>query len=313
MRLSIAIGVCIALAVGIARADDAEQADALFKDGRAAMAAGKISEACEKFEASLRLNSSAVGTLLNAANCDQKRGRVASAVNRFKRALDIAHEEENTRAVEEAQKQLAVLGPLVPHISITISQRLPGMKLVIDDKAIQLDDKAIPVDGVGVREMPIDPGDHEINVSAPGRLPFDYKFSIIQSESKTIAIPVLVAPGRNTRKTLGLIVGGSGLAVAAAGGIVGLIAKRDYDAQFSGTMPACNRMTHECNHDGLLATENARSLGTIATGIMIVGAAAIVTGGVLWFTAPKQPTETKLAITPQIGSGEIGFAAVGRF
>jgi hypothetical protein len=309
--------VLVALTAGsVARADDKEQSQALFREGVALNEQGKFSEACDKFEASLKLNSQAVGALLNTASCEEKRGKLASAAARYQQARDIARDAQQEGVVQDAEKRLREIQALLPHITVTISQRLPGMKLLVDDKGIPIDDKSIPVDGVGVRDLPIDPGDHEIIVSAPGRLPFNYKFSIVQSESKTIAIPVLAAPVKNTRKTLGFIIGGVGIGVVGGGGVVAAIASNKWHAQFQGNTPNCtgeNMPPRECNTAGQQNINSARFEGNIATGMIIVGAAAIVTGGVLWFTAPKQPTETKIAITPQLGPDEIGFAAVGRF
>jgi hypothetical protein len=317
-RMRTCVVVLVALTVGsVAHADDMAQAEADFKEGVALREQGKLTEACEKFEASLKRNSQAVGALLNAGACDEKRGKLASAAARYQQARDIARDAQQEKIAEDVEKKLREIQGLLPHITITISQRLPGMKLVVDDKGITIDDKSIPVDGVGVRDLPIDPGDHEISVSAPGRLPFNYKFSIVQSESKTIAIPVLAAPVKNTRKTLGLIVGLGGIGIVGGGGVVAAIAYNKWHAQFQGTnMPNCtgeNMPPRMCNTTGQNNINSARFEGNVATGMIIVGAAAIVTGGVLWFTAPKQPTETKIAITPQLGPDEIGFAAVGRF
>src|SRR5262249_1430597 len=139
-----------------------------------------------------------------------------------------------------------------------------------------------------------------------------------QSESKTIAIPVLTTPVKNTRKTLGLIIGLGGVGITGGGGVLAAIAYNKWHAQFSAAknMPNCtgeDMPPRLCNAAGQSNIKSALFEGDVATGMIIVGAAAIVTGGVLWFTAPKQPTETKIAITPQLGPDQIGFAAVGRF
>jgi hypothetical protein len=57
--------------------DDAA-AEALFLDGRRLMDLGKIDEACAKFDASEK-PSPALGTLMNLADCEEKRGRIATA------------------------------------------------------------------------------------------------------------------------------------------------------------------------------------------------------------------------------------------
>lgn len=60
----------------------ATQADALFKQGRAQMAAGNLEAACTAFDSSQQLDP-AVTTLLNLADCREKRGQLATAWGLF--------------------------------------------------------------------------------------------------------------------------------------------------------------------------------------------------------------------------------------
>ena len=65
-------------------------ADALFAEGRRAAQAGDYDRACASFAASLALDRAA-GTLLNLADCEERRGRLAEAQRLFvagKEALD---------------------------------------------------------------------------------------------------------------------------------------------------------------------------------------------------------------------------------
>jgi hypothetical protein len=124
---------------------------------------------------------------------------------------------------------------------------------------------------------------------------------------------VLASPVKSSRKTISFIVGFSGLAVVGGGGILAFAAKAKWDAQFSGSMAPCTKPDLMCNAIGQKNIERARFMGDLATGIMIAGGAAVVAGGVLWFTAPRQPTETKLVVTPQVGPGQIGIVASGSF
>src|SRR5512143_4337650 len=80
-----------------------EKADRLFAEGKALLGSNLL-QACEKFDESLRENPAAIGTLLNVALCDEKLGRVASAVAKFSEARDRAKEQglaEHVRAAEE--------------------------------------------------------------------------------------------------------------------------------------------------------------------------------------------------------------------
>src|ERR1700733_8879705 len=70
-----AIAIVAALAAP-ARAQSAE-ADVLFREGKQLLKAGNIAEACDKLDASDRLESS-VGTLLNLADCREKNHQLAT-------------------------------------------------------------------------------------------------------------------------------------------------------------------------------------------------------------------------------------------
>src|SRR5262245_31877335 len=60
-------------------------AEALFEEGRSALAAGDLDLACARFRESNRLDP-AVGTVLNLADCEEKRGKLATAWTLFRRA-----------------------------------------------------------------------------------------------------------------------------------------------------------------------------------------------------------------------------------
>src|SRR5262249_42741606 len=85
IALAIAGGVCTPLS---ARAQSAE-AEALFRDGRELIKAGKLAAGCERLAASERLESS-VGTLLNLGDCREKLGKLASAWAAFRKAEALA-------------------------------------------------------------------------------------------------------------------------------------------------------------------------------------------------------------------------------
>src|SRR5437868_2773215 len=70
-------------------ADDKALATILFRDGRTLLAAGKVLEACLKFEESQRLDP-AGGTILNLALCHEREGRLARAWSEFKEAEAVA-------------------------------------------------------------------------------------------------------------------------------------------------------------------------------------------------------------------------------
>jgi hypothetical protein len=56
----------------------------------------------------------------------------------------------------------------------------------------------------------------------------------------------------------------------------------------------------------------ARKRGNVATGVFLAGAAATVTGGVLWFTAPST-RGTALRVIPLIGTSSGGLLVRGSY
>ena len=84
---AIAIAGVIAAAAPV-RAQSVE-AEVLFQEGKKLLKEGKIAEACDKLEASDRLESS-IGTLLNLADCREKTGQLASAWAAFVKAAQSA-------------------------------------------------------------------------------------------------------------------------------------------------------------------------------------------------------------------------------
>src|SRR5690242_7148142 len=66
---------------------DPVAAEALFHDGRAAAQKGDWETACPKFRESQRLDPAA-GTLLNLADCEEHRGKVATAWQLFRQVVE---------------------------------------------------------------------------------------------------------------------------------------------------------------------------------------------------------------------------------
>src|SRR5215207_2480988 len=93
MRIYMMIAVVLSSA-GVADADVAK-AEALFRQGRELMAAGKLGEACAAFDASQRLEA-ATTTLFNQADCREKNGQLATAWGLFVEA------ERKTRGARDA-------------------------------------------------------------------------------------------------------------------------------------------------------------------------------------------------------------------
>ena len=138
-------------------------AEKLFLDGRALMAAGKVHEACEKFADSQRADP-ALGTLLHLAACHEKDHRPATAWSEFSDAAEQARNSGAHDRERYARAQVAELEKQLQKVVIDVAPSVPGI-------AITLDAQPLPAGVVGT-EIPLDPGDHDLEVNAPGKKPW---------------------------------------------------------------------------------------------------------------------------------------------
>jgi hypothetical protein len=266
--------------------------------------------ACEKFRASLEANPQPIGTILNVARCDESDGNIASAVRRYVEARDRAHEANLTTAnkASEAEKaameRLAELEHDVPHLSISLTDQLPEVRVLVDKRLI---------DPAGLTNVAVDPGERVVEVSAPGRVTYRTTVALKLRERQQLTVPAL-AKVPSLRRNAGKIAVASGGVALAAGIVLGLVATNRYHAQF-GPPPLCNEQTKECESaDASSKAESARTLGVVATAITIVGAVAAGGGGYLWWRSTRAPaSERKVSVRPHVAPGFAGIAAIGRF
>lgn len=305
----IAIAVMLVVAARPVHADDnIAKADQLFEEGRALMKSD-LHAACEKFEQSLQFNSQAIGTLMNVALCDEKLGRTASAVKKFTEARDRAREGGLDGHLKAAEERLAELIPKVPHVSIKfLVPPAPGTQIVIDKNTVALD---------ATGDVALDPGEHPLVVSAPNRVAYQTMVRIAEGERRQVDVPELaraITIG-GSRRFAGKILTISGGTALATGIVMGLVARKRYNAQFdsvNGAAPPCDS-AGKCSPDGQTATENARTLGTVGSVIGGMGVAAAAVGLYLWIRSPKESHPARVTLLPQLDPGSAGVVAVGHF
>ncbi|HTB73415.1 MAG TPA: hypothetical protein VK762_09240 [Polyangiaceae bacterium] len=138
-------------------------AEQLFLDGRALMTAGKVHEACGKFADSQRADP-ALGTLLHLAACHEKDHRPATAWSEFMDAAEQARNSGQHDREHFARTHAAVLEKALQKIVIDISPPVDGVD-------VKLDSQPLPAGIIGT-EIPLDPGDHDLDVTAPGKKPW---------------------------------------------------------------------------------------------------------------------------------------------
>ncbi len=124
-------GLCRALALLLvtavaapAAADkrDPVAADALFRDARKAMTRGDFDTACAKLAESQRLDPAA-GTAFNLADCEEKRGHLASALGRWRESIDLLRPGDARRKI--ATDRATALEPRVPKVALRLAADAP--------------------------------------------------------------------------------------------------------------------------------------------------------------------------------------------
>lgn len=298
-------------------------AQALFEEGRAAIAAGRIDEACAKFSESYRIEQSA-GTLLNLALCHEKQGKMASAYVELNESISRAIKDGRPERERTAREHIALVTPKLSRLAVSVvsEARVPGVVVKIDGVAI-----GEPAWGVAA---PVDPGEHVVEATAPGKRPFkaivkvgrdgdNAKIDIPPFADEPQASPPpppppattapLVEPPhepppkeRNTQKTLAWVALGVGAAGLATGGIFGGLAlSRWQSAKAScGDQLVCESDEEKAKFDkaGTFA-----DISTVGFAIFGVGLAA---GAFLWLTAGDSHASIAPMVWKNTGGVSIG-------
>lgn len=320
MRYALCGAVAAALLLGARPAAAAGPADeaaaaALFGEAKQLAAAGDWEHACPKFVEAQRLFPT-TGTLLNIGNCYEKVGKLASAWGAFKQAeLSARDRHETERQAEAVRRAQAIEGSLSKlTIAVGTTERLPGMEVRRDGEPVG--------EGQWGAAVPIDAGEHDVQVSAPGYRPWSTKVTVLPKVATAmVAVPRLVpevkeAPAELTwwsaQRIAGVSVGGAGVVGLVVGAVFGAraISKNDESkAQCSPVDPSF------CNDTGVALRHEAKTAATVSTAAIVVGGALVAGGVVLVLTATtaKAGDTARVELAPQLGRLGGGVTLSGRW
>ncbi|WP_437839696.1 hypothetical protein [Sorangium sp. So ce1153] len=181
-------GVALALALAVSSGVAFAQADALLDQGKQLMKKGKLAEACPKLEESYRLSQRSA-TLLALATCHEKQGKLATAWAEYIDLGAAARKEGNKRLEADAKARGAKLELRLPRLTLNVPRAaaVEGLEVTLD---------GAPVDsGTWGQARPIDPGEHKVSASAPGRKRWELTVTIKRGERKAVAVPALAKDG----------------------------------------------------------------------------------------------------------------------
>ncbi len=317
-RFAVGLGVAVAAALGAraAGADDAgAQAQVLFDEGKKLMDAEDFAAACPKLAESQRLDPGN-GTLARLATCHEKQGRSATAWSEFTELVTSAQRAGQADRERFARQRIAVLEPHLSRLTIIVPADVATTAgLVVQRDAIAVGAAAW---GIGV---PVDPGDHVIEASAPGKQPWSTHLTIgAAGDTKQVTVEPLAtletapvageatapaaAPGleprpssgprSSTQRTWGLVVGAAGVAGLAVGSYFGVQAlSRSSDARDQCPSAACPTPA------AVQQNNDAKTAARIADVSFGIGIGGLVAGSLLYFLAPSSQS---VRIAPSVGT-----------
>lgn len=258
----------------------------------------------------------------HVALCLERLGRLVDAREEYLRVKEDAETKEGPESAALAQKcadRVTDLDARIPKIAIKIPDDVVSAKVSVDGGP--------PVSVIVTPVIRVDPGEHKLQVTSPGRRTFsrtvllkerDATFSVAaelplaeadgEQEPEPTATPAAVAP--LPRRDVGpksspvpWIVGGFGLASLATAGV--FYALRD--SAIHDLDQACGDARDRCPRSMQSTEDRGRLYTTTANVFLGVGAAAIGTAIVIYATQPSSKRPVAAAVGASASGLSISF------
>ncbi len=332
LALALALALATAATPSSARAQqrDPAGADKLYDEASALLAKGDWAGGCVRFEQSNALDPS-TGAVLKLAECAEHDGRIARAWSYLKDARSLNADTQSAKRRQEIEDfcaaGIARLEPRIPQLTVSIKDRPTGLRVLRDGQDITSTlDTALPVD----------PGKHAIEATAPGYKPKKTEIDVAESarptweatlEKDPAAIvdpepdpkpdpidpdpkpdPIRKPPpstGLNGVQIAGFVVGGLGLGlvgVSIGTGVAAVGQKSDLDALGCTSKSGSDGDTILCPtgsvENARELSQTGRSLALASTVTTFVGGAIALSGVVLVVVGSlKKPTDERATAT----------------
>ncbi|HEX7604094.1 MAG TPA: hypothetical protein VF316_20895 [Polyangiaceae bacterium] len=314
------------------------QGEALYNQGKDLIAQKKYHEACERFAASYKLDENQ-NTMVALAACHALDGKTATAWGEY---LQVAQKARGTPAADYAADQAKAIEPKLLKIKL-------DMQLVPPDIALKIDGVSYPKDVIGA-ELPLDPGEHDIEAKAPGKhdwvkhfkliaaeSPFTVKLSLedmtpeeLDAEKKKLAGPSgnaeEITPGDPVKRWIGVGVIAVGVG-ALAYGVYALAEAVSNTSKFNGEgkgirncvtgeVPPGPNVCHVLDSSGLTYADRANNFYIQMGVVGGIGLVAATVGTILVATSFESKRLVKrdtMHFTPTFGAGYAGASLSGSF
>lgn len=300
-------------------ADRKAEAQRLFAQGQAALDKGDTASGCVLMRTSLELFAVA-NSLFNVAQCDERDGKLASALAHWQRGLSLVDSKD--KRVPVAKKSIEMLEARLPRLNIIVPPKYAPLEVLIDEEDITADKLAAPffVD-VGKRVITIRKAgyeDHTVEIllnererteviaelGAPVAQPLA---SAIPTTSVSVAPPP--PPGMSPMKVGGFVA----LGVGGLGLLGGAITSGIISSQHGQIGDECPQKV--CSTEGrslIRSQETLLPLNATFWGIGIAGAAAGTVLLVISGRAGKDERKTPV-VAPLVLPNGGGIGLSGRF
>jgi hypothetical protein len=328
IRCGAIVAALSAFTSSTAYAQNANVAEALYRDGQQLLTAGKTHEACLKFSDSQKADP-AIGTLVNLALCHEKEGKTASAWSEYSDAAAQAQRAGQRDREQFARDHAAALEKQLHRLVVEMKTPVKGMEIKLDGASFGEGTLGTPI--------PLDPGEHVIEVSAPGKIKWSQtaKLSAVASVIDRIEVPALVddpnanappaaststastsaassdsiaesAKGISTTRLVGFFVAGVGAAALVTGIVleVDAVKLQSQSAEQAAVVPPPVKDPGALKHEHAVQAETYAIVSFVGAGV------ALATGTILIIAGRNSGGSTKgsIHVQPQVGLGTIGLS-----
>ena len=324
-------------AASLARAEPIDQektlATTLFNEAKALLVDGKVPEACRKLEESRRLDA-LPGTILNLAACHEKEGLMASAFAEFREARVLAERDGRADRVALADERMRAIEPRLSQLVVVV-----GADVDIAELRITRDATVLGRAAWGTR-MPVDPGEHVVEASAPGKktrrtvvtvgregdvqtavvaaladelppdpppLPAAASSLFPRAARPAIDVPTAESVGLSTRRKFALASAGLGVVGLGVGSYFGLSAIQKHGD------PAATCTTTPCSSTSVSLNDEAKLAADVATVSFVIGLAALGGAAFLWFGDTPVRSTAQVRLSPSFRPGRSSVELTGAF
>jgi hypothetical protein len=314
LRWAVCVGVLGRATVALGADRDPAAAQVLFEEGRDALQRGNLTVACSKFRESERLDPG-VGTLLNLADCEEKAGRLASAWQTWREAIDMMGQSDERLSF--ARGRSSALDRRVPRLTITLAGA-DGVEAHVWRDEVELGSASFG------SPLPVDPGTHTVRVTAVGHAEKQIAVTMAEGERKSIEVkpgprnasPVVgaAAPAAMTASTtasrpartwgwISIAAGGAAVAGAVTTGLLMAGDKKTVEEHCDQ-----NRFCDAAGYDAARAGEKLLIPNVVLWGL---GATGVGLGAYLLLSSRESKATTALTVRAASGGGLVTYE--GRF